>query len=258
MEIKARDLNHNINNNKSNKYIKSNRYIKSLSDKIDEASLNYLSQLLNNCYNYNKQLFNFKKNHYKKITGTNWILAYNNYIGYPVLFYNDNNADLLSFNKISHHIKELIDINYINIDKDLQEFLNLEQSDNDLNIINEDHDLLTGINIFNEFIVENNKIKPSTILQYAIKILISDITTPNIIFNQQILDYFINEYLYKNKTLLLLKLYRHRDFNRLKISITFDYLKKYDQIDDIKNLMTNPVNFQDMLIYKADYNKFIN
>jgi hypothetical protein len=99
MEIKARDLNHNINNNKSNKYIKSNRYIKSLSDKIDEASLNYLSQLLNNCYNYNKQLFNFKKNHYKKITGTNWILAYNNHIGYPVLFYNDNTVDYNKFIK---------------------------------------------------------------------------------------------------------------------------------------------------------------
>ena len=35
-------------------------------------------------------------------------MAYNNYIGYPVLFYNDNNVDLLSFDNISHYIKNLI------------------------------------------------------------------------------------------------------------------------------------------------------
>ena len=165
--------------------------------------------------------------------------------------------DLLSFDNISHYIKELIDINYINIDKDLQEFFNIEQSDTDLNIINENYDLLTEINIFAEFTFENNQIKPSAILQYAIKILILDAVTPTIIFNQQILDYFINKYLYKNEIPLLLKLYRHRDFNKLKIGITFDYLKKYDQMDDIKNLMNNPLNFHDMLTYKADYNKFI-
>lgn len=152
-------------------------------------------------------------------------MAYNNYIGYPVLFYNDNNVDLLSFDNISHYIKELIDINYINIDDDLQEFLNIELSQNDSNITSKNYDLLSKINIFAEFTFENNQIKPSAILQYAIKILISDTVTPKIIFNKHLMDYFINEYLYKNGLPLLLKLYRYRDFNALNITITFDYFK---------------------------------
>ena len=83
MEIKARDI---------NRYIKNNNTTRLSASKIDDLGFDYLNQLLNNCYNYNKQLFKFKNDHYKKIDGTNWVLAYNNYIGYPVLFYNDNDA----------------------------------------------------------------------------------------------------------------------------------------------------------------------
>ena len=154
--------------NKSQKYKplhKNNNATRLSASKIDDLSFDYLNQLLNNCYNYNKQLFKFKNDYYKKITGTNWVLAYNNYIGYPVLFYNDNNVDLLSFDNISHYIKELIDINYINIDDDLQEFLNIELSQNDSNITSKNYDLLSKINIFAEFTFENNQIKPSAILQ---------------------------------------------------------------------------------------------